>query len=184
MQDSNHSQPLEGLPPTELPEDGARYTFIAGLAGGLALALINIAIIMANSTAFRQVSQAAGTTANVSNAVASFVGALQCVVLLIGAIICFFTGFLVGKKVIQRRSGFYAASLVGLLLFLSNTILNFFPASPTHTIVSAPTSGPGVAIGVMFLIILAVIFGCVAGLIGLLGARIATNKHPYYHPEG
>ncbi len=180
MHDLNHTQPPE---PPEAAENGALYTFITGLAGGIVLAIINIVIILANASAFRQISQSAGTNVPASGDVAGLVGGLQCMVIIIGALISFFAGFFVGKRTIQRRLGFYAGALVGLLFFLSNSVMNLLPISPTHVPNSGPTSSAGITIGVMFLILVAAIYSVIAGLLGLLGARIATGKHPYYQRQ-
>ena len=81
--------------------------------------------------------------------------------LIIAPLICVIAGFLSGKIAVARRTGLYIGIIIGLVFAITGIVL-----------------GGGHITGGDIAAILVVV--AIATLLGLLGAWLATRKHPYY----
>ncbi len=157
----------------QLPERDSQYAYIAGIIVGVLAILVNVILTLSNSVAFRQASSQ-GANATISTA-ASLAG-LSFLNLLIIAVMLLVMGFIVGRVVVRRRLGFIAGAIAGILASLAIFLERYIPNYPGNTPTSSATNVGTLIIALILIIIAAIL----AGLVSLLGAWIATRRHPYY----
>jgi len=167
MQESEKEYPLT------LPERGLLYASIAGIIAGVLVMVVNIAITLSNTAAYQN---AAREGSSISQTTAGVVTGLLCLNLFIELLIFGATGYLVGRFAIQRRLGFFAGAIGGALAYLASFLVRYIPNYPGNTATSGATNGATLGIALIFVLIAALL----GGLISLLGAWLATRRHPYY----
>lgn len=155
-----------------LPSNGLPFTLLIGCAGGILAALISIVTTLANASTFQEVVRLGD---KISLGTAQYVTALGCLNYVVGLVIAFVAGYLVGKKAVRRLYGFYAGGLVGGISYLGNVLVQYIPNYPGHVNSSGfPLNG------LLILLATTVIWIVIGALIGLWGAVTTTKKHPYY----
>jgi hypothetical protein len=148
---------------TVLPK-GPLYALIFGAAAGIVSVILNIGITLANLATFQLVARE-GDKVSYNTALA--VTGLQCLSFLVTLFICLGAGYLVGRFTVQRRLGFYAGMLAGIIIYLSTFIVNFIPNYPGKFT-------PDIVTAIVFLCI----WSFIGGMVSLLGAWLATRRHP------
>ncbi len=156
-----------------LPGNGLQYALGIGVAGGLLTAIISVLITLLNASTFQE---AARLQEKMSFNVASTIAGLNCLSYFLALLVCFATGYIVGKVAVRRLFGFYAGALAGAITYLGGIVTQYIPNYPGH-IASTSTAVAG---GIFFLLILLLIYAAIGGLMGLWGAWTVTRKHPYY----
>ncbi|GAC1511692.1 MAG: hypothetical protein NVS2B12_28550 [Ktedonobacteraceae bacterium] len=165
--------PLEPLPP--LPHNGLLYALGIGIAGGLLTAIIGVIITLSNAATFQE---AARLQDRMSLAIANTITGLNCLSYFLALLICFATGYVVGRVAVRRMFGFYAGALTGAVTYLGGIMTQYIPNYPGH-IASTGSAWPVVG-GSLFLLIVLLFYAAIGGLMGLWGTSTATRKHPYY----
>jgi len=162
-----------------LPRGRLKNALIAGVIAGALCSIESIIIAFANTSNYQQASKFAADKLPVSLAF-TLLGA-ACLTFFIGLLICFITGYVTGRVVVQRRLGFLTGFVAGIVTYGISFLLNFIPNYPGHLVSSsgAPSAGV-VAGGLLIVLIFFLIWGIVAGLVSLLGTWVATRRHPYY----
>jgi hypothetical protein len=97
-------------------------------------------------------------------------------------LICFAAGFIAGRACVQRRLGFLAGFVAGVINYGASIITRYLPNYPGNQHATAGgISNAGIALGGIgvFLAYL-VVWGLLTGLVSLLGAWIATRRGPGY----
>ena len=161
-----------------LPRGHLRKALIIGVFAGLIASLQGIIFTLANASLYHTV----GTTPQnkLTLGLAEAVVGLLCLTLFISLIIYFIAGFITGKVAVDRRMGFLAAFVAAAVAYILSYIVQQIPGYPgAHaTVFSGGLVGLGG--GILTSLILLVIAGVIAGLVGFFGAWLATRKHPYY----
>jgi hypothetical protein len=147
-----------------VPPKGPLYALIFGAAAGIVSVILNIGITLANLATFQLVAREGD---KVSYNTALTVTGLQCLSFLITLSICLGAGYFVGRFTVQRRLGFYAGMLAGIIIYLSTFIVNFIPNYPGKFT-------PDFVTAIVFLCI----WSFIGGMVSLLGAWLATRRHP------
>lgn len=166
----------------QLPHDRLKNALLIGVIAGILSALISIGITLANSSLYHTASAtpAGKLTENIALALVG----LQCLSFFVSLLISLAAGFIVGKIGVERRLGFLAGFLAGVLYYaIAVFLIRYIPAYPGNSAVSAsPTNGGAgeVAGGIFVTLIFLFVVGIIGGLVSLLGAWIATRRHPYY----
>jgi hypothetical protein len=122
--------------------------------------------------------EAARLSDSMSYTTASTIFGLTCLTDFLALLICFFTGFLVAKRVVQRLQGFFAGILVGAITYIGNSVVLYIPGYPGH-IAHAASTAPAIN-GLLAMLVFLLAYALIGGLIALWGASTATRKHPYY----
>jgi hypothetical protein len=162
----------------QLPRGRLRNALLAGVLIGFLCAAQGIAIMIANSPVYQQASTSLPAKLSFNTALAIL--GIQAFISLISALICLAGGFVVGKVVVQRRLGFLAGFIAGVVIYGTGFLLSYIPHYPGSRPTSGTSNATGVAGGILLALILLLITGVFAGLITLLGAWFATRRHPYY----
>lgn len=157
------------------PANGLFYVLSIGIGGGLLTAIIGVLITLLNASTFQE---AARLQEKMPFAIAETIAGLNCLSYFLALLVCFATGYLVGKVAVKRLFGFYAGALAGAITYLGGIVTQYVPGYPGH-IASTSTAG-AVAGGIFFLITLLLIYAAIGGLMGLWGAWTVTRRHPYY----
>lgn len=150
------------------------------LVAGILVAIISIVVTLVNAHLYQQAARYAGRPNQMPLNIASSIFGLFVLTSVIGLIIYFIAGFITGKVAVARRLGFYGgfvASAISLIIgYIARQIPNY-PGSINTGFGNPLKAGGGIIAALIFL----VIAGLIGGLLGWLGARIATRRHPYYY---
>jgi hypothetical protein len=162
----------------ELPRGRLLRSLIVGIIAGILCSVQDITIVLLNASTFNQASQLAQNNPyQLAIAVTSLCGLR----ILIGLLICCIAGFVVGKLAVHRRLGFLAGFLAGVVYYGGAIFLpRYIPHFPGNIASSSGATAGGMLAGVIISVIFAVLLGLLEGLASLLGAWIATRRHPYY----
>ena len=156
-----------------LPERGLLYASSVGIIAGVLIMVVNIAITLSNTATYqRLVSEGNSPTPTT----AGIVGGLLCLNLFIELLIFGIAGYLVGRRVVQRRLGFLAGAVGGAIAYLASFLVRYIPNYPGNTATSSATNAATLGIALLFVLVSALL----GGLISLFGAWLATRRHPYY----
>src|SRR5439155_15346955 len=142
---------------------------IAGPLGALLqmiLALMNVALLREMNKEF--------IANKLSVSTALTVVGIQSLNFLIGLVVVFVTGLIVGKITQQRRFGVFAGVLAGMTLYAVTFLVSYLPDYPVNMTVrgiGASLVGGGLVLSLVFLAIWAII----SGLISLLGVRLTKR---------
>ncbi len=139
------------------------YAPIFGSVAGIVSVILNITITLSNLPMFQLVAHE-GDKVSYNTALA--VTGLQCLNFLVTLFICLVAGYVVGRFTLQRRLGFYAGMLAGIIIYLSTFIINFIPNYPGKFT-------PDIVTAIVFLCI----WSFIGGMMSLLGAWIATRRY-------
>lgn len=160
-----------------LPAHGILYAIITGIVAGALGALLSVAITFLNAPLFQQAASAGSSIAY--NTALAIVG-IQCLNFLLSVFVCFLGGYFVGKMAIQRRLGFYAGAIAGVLMYVVSLLLHYIPNYPGDLSANTPTESAGTTAGIITIVIFLFVWGFIGGLLGMWGAWMATSRHPYY----
>src|SRR5258708_6751517 len=129
----------------------------------------------------RHQREAATTPQNkLTLSLAEAVVGLLCLTLFISLIIYLIAGFITGKVAVDRRMGFLAAFVAEAVAYILGYIVQQIPGYPGAHATGFSGGLAGLGGGILTSLILLVISGFIAGLVGFFGAWLATRKHPYY----
>ena len=162
----------------ELPRNRMKNATLAGLIAGILCSIESIIIALINTGNYQQASKFSSNNYPVTLAF-TLVG-VACLTFFLAMLICFVTGFIVGRVAVQRRYGFLAGFIAGIVTYGISFLLNYIPGYPGH-LPGSTTSNAGLILGgIGVILILFLIWGTIAGLLSLFGAWFATRRHPYY----
>jgi len=162
-----------------LPRYRFRNAVIIGVLASVFCIAQSLAITLANAPTYHAFDIAKDQA--VKNALAFTIFWFAVLTFFITLLILLITGFIAGKIVVQRRLGFLAGFITGLIVYGAGSITSLIPNYPGVQHTTSTTSGNG---GPLIVLLIALVFflvwGIIGGLVSLLGAWIATRKHPYY----
>ena len=170
----------QGLANPQMPRRRVTKTLIIGAVAGLLCAAQSVIITLLNSSTYHTY-ETSGTQQSVQNAIAFTLFGLACLTFGISMLICFLAGFITGKVAVVRRLGFLAGFVAGAITYTLSFLLNYIPGYPTHLASSGVHGLVEVGSGIIATLIFLLVWGVIGGLVGLVGAWVATRKHPYYY---
>lgn len=159
------------LPPA-LPEHRLRFSLLAGALTGIVMIAIHFLIPFLNVVAFQKAATL-GEKMGYDTAVA--VAGLDCLSVFLDIVVCCVLGYFIGRYAVQRRLGLFAGLLAGVVLYLGISIMSYIPGYPGNS--STPAFSPTF---ILPLIVIALFYGTIGGLISLLVTWITTRRNPYY----
>ena len=166
---------------TDLPRDRVRNAVLIGAIAGVFCIAQSLAITLANASTYHAYDIAKDTA--VKSALAFTIFGYAVLTFVISLLILGIAGFIAGKIVVQRRLGFLAGFVAGLIVYAFSFITNYIPNYPgvQHNASTTTTAGSGGVVGGLLVsLIFLLVWGIIGGLASLLGAWLATRKHPYY----
>ncbi|HEY6542253.1 MAG TPA: hypothetical protein VIZ18_15020 [Ktedonobacteraceae bacterium] len=163
-----------------LPPGGARKMLSISLVAGILVAIISIVFTLVNAPLYQQAASYASHPNQMPLNVASAIFGLFVLTGVIGLIIYFIAGFITGRVAVARRLGFYGGFVASAIAQIIGYIVGQIPNYPGK-INSGFSGNPlNVGGGLIAALIFLVVAGLIGGLLGWLGARIATRRHPHY----
>lgn len=173
MPDSNEVFTLD------LPQHRVLNALLIGAIAGLFCIAQSLVITLGNASTYHAFDTAKDTA--VKNALAFTIFGYAVLTFVISLLILCIAGFIAGKIVVQRRLGFLAGFVAGLIVYAGAFITNYIPNYPGVQHSTSTTAGSGGVVGALFVsLIFLLVWGIIGGLVSLLGAWLATRKHPYY----
>jgi len=164
-----------------LPRNGFQYALSAGLLAGVLSVLQSIALTLLNVGTFQQASREIAAITRPSDNTALALAGIGALTLLISLLICAIAGYIVGKLAVQRRLGFLAGALAGAITYIGAFAVHYIPNYPGNMVAGSSGTGGAIVISaIMLSIVFLLIWAVVGGLLGLLGAWLATRRHPFY----
>jgi hypothetical protein len=158
----------------QLPRGHLRKALIIGVFAGLIAALQGVIFTLANASLYHAAQDK--PTLSLAEAVVG----LLCLTLFISLIVYLIAGFITGKVAVDRRMGFLAAFVAEAVAYILGYIVQQIPGYPGAHATGFSGGLAGLGGGILTSLILLVIAGFIAGLVGFFGAWLATRKHPYY----
>lgn len=162
-----------------LPRYRLRNTVIIGALASIFCIAQSLAITLANASTYHAYDTAKDQA--VKSALAFTIFGYAVLTFFISLLILLIAGFIAGKIVVQRRLGFLAGFITGFIVYGAGFITNYIPNYPGVQHTASATSGNGGLVVASFItLIFLLVWGIIGGLVSLLGAWIATRKHPFY----
>ncbi|HEV2656876.1 MAG TPA: hypothetical protein VGT82_18055 [Ktedonobacteraceae bacterium] len=158
-----------------LPEHRLRFALLVGALTGILMIAIHFLVPFLDVAAFQKAATL-GDKMSYDTAVA--VAGLDCLSTALDIVVCGVLGYVIGRYAVQRRLGFFAGLLAGIVLYLGISIISYLPGYPGNA--NIPAFSPTF---ILPLIIIALFYGIVGGLVSLLVTWITTRRHPYYYHE-
>jgi hypothetical protein len=163
-----------------LPAAGARKMLSISLVAGIIAAITNIVFTLVNAPLYQQAASYANHPSQMPLNVASAVFGLFVLTSVIGLIIYFIAGFITGRVAVARKFGFFggfvASAIAQIIGFIVGQIPNY-PGKINSGVSSNPLNIGG---GLITALIVLVLVALIGGLLGWLGAKLATRRHPFY----
>lgn len=161
----------------ELPRGHARNALIIGIVLGVLASAQGIIITLANSDLYHEAARQ-GKHQLVSTALSLLgVASLEFV---IGLLIYFIGGLIIGRVSVHRRWAFIGGFVGGILNSLVGAVLKQIPSYPNTGTGGFSGSALGISGGFATLAIGTILLGVFYSLICLFGAWLMTRRHPYY----
>ena len=161
-----------------LPPHRFRNALIIGVIAGVFCVAQSIVITLSNTSTYHAFDIAKDTA--VKSALAFTISGFAALTFFISLVILCIAGFIAGKVVVQRRLGFLAGFLAGFIVYATGFITNYIPNYPGVQHTASSTASNGAIGGFLVSLIFLLVWGIIGGLVSLLGAWLATRKHPYY----
>ena len=163
-----------------LPAGATRKMLSISLVAGSVVAIVNIVLTLVNAPLYQQAAHYAKNPTQMPLNVASSIFWIFVLEGIISLIVYFMAGFIIGRVAVARRLGFFGgfvASAISLIIgYIAGQIPNYPGSLNTGFATNPLKAGGGIIVALIFLIIA----GLVGGLMGWLGARLASRRHPYY----
>ena len=162
---------------SRLPRNGLRNSIIAGVIAGVLCTAQSIIITIANASTYNAFD--AAKQATVKSALAFTIFGFAMLTFIISMLIILIAGFIVGKAVVRRWFAFLAGFIAGLLTYALSFLVQYIPNYPGTHGANGTTAGTAALAGGIFIsLIFLLVWGIIGGLISLLGAWLATRRHP------
>src|SRR5258706_3755837 len=163
-----------------LPRGRVKNALIIGVIAGVLSIAQSIIITLVNASTYHAYDVTKDTA--VKNALAFTIFGYAVLTFFITLLICLIAGFIVGKVCVHRRLAFLAGFVAGIIIDATSFITRYIPQYPGNQQVSGGSiNNASVAIGgILIILAFLLVWGIITGLVSLLGAWLATRKHPFY----
>ena len=165
---------------TFLPQRGLYYATIAGVIAGVFTALLTIIVTLVFAGTFHAASQQIAVDRLTVKTALALAG-LELLNVMLSILIGFLVGFIVGRIAVRRRLGFLAGTITGAIFYLITFLVSLISGYPGDLVVNRTPLATGSLVLSCLLLCLWSISG---GLVSLLGAWVATVRHPHYMKLG
>jgi hypothetical protein len=163
-----------------LPAGGARKMLGISLVAGILVGILNIVFTLVNAPLYQQAASYANHPSQMPLNVASAVFGLWVLTGVIGLIIYCIAGFITGKVAVARKFGFFGGFVASAIAQIIGFIVQYFPNYPGKITTSISSNPLNIGGGLITALIILVLVALIGGLLGWLGAKLATRRHPFY----
>ncbi len=163
-----------------LPRGRVKNALIIGVIAGILSIAQSIIITLVNAPTYHAYDVTKDIA--VKNALAFTIFGYAVLTFFITLLICLIAGFIAGKVCIHRRLAFLAGFVAGIIIDATSFITRYIPQYPGNQQVSGGSiNSASVAVGgILIILAFLLVWGIITGLVSLLGAWLATRKHPFY----
>ena len=163
-----------------LPPGGARKMLSISLVAGIIAAIINIVITLVNAPLYQQSASYANHPSQMPLNVASAVVGLFVLTGVISLVIYFIAGFFIGRVAVARKFGFFGGFVASAIAQIIGFIVGQLPNYPGKINTGFSSNSLNIGGGLITALIILVLVALIGGLLGWLGAKLSTRRHPYY----
>jgi hypothetical protein len=163
-----------------LPAAGERKMLGISLVTGVIVGILNIVFTLVNAPLYQQAASYANRPSQMPLNVASAVFGLWVLTGVIGLIIYFIAGFITGRVAVARKFGFFGGFVASAIAQIIGFIVGQIPNYPGKINSGISSNPPNIGGGLIAALIILVLVALIGGLLGWLGARLATRRHPFY----
>jgi len=163
-----------------LPAGGVRKMLSISLVAGILAALTNIVVTLVNAPLYQQAASYANHPSQMPLNVASAVFGLFLLTGVIGLVIYFIAGFIIGRVAVARKFGFFGGFLASAIVQIIGYVVGLLPNYPGKTNSGFSSNPLNIGGGLITALVFLVVVALIGGLMGFLGARLSTRRHPYY----
>lgn len=164
----------------QLPRAHAQKALIIGAVIGILVALQGIILTIKNASAYQEAAKYINDAKDMPTGVAENVFAITALSVVIGIVLYFIGGLIIGRVAVHRRWAFIGGFASGLVNWIIGAGLKWIPSYPDAGNTGFGSSMLGVGGGVVAALIGLILLGIFAGAISLLGGWLITRRHPYY----
>ncbi len=163
-----------------LPRRHVRNSLIIGAIVGLLVALQGAMLVLLNASIYREAGKYLKNPGAMPSNVALAVFGITVLSIAIGTILYFIGGLIIGRVAIHRRWAFIGGFVGGVVSWLVSAGLKWLPSYPDAGNTGFGGGALGLGAGLVAALIGIIILGVLSGAFSLLGAWLATRRHPYY----
>lgn len=163
-----------------LPAGGARKMLGIALVAGILAAFANIITTLVNAPLYQQAASYAGHPSQMPLNIASAIFGLFVLTGVIGLVIYFIAGFITGRVAVARKFGFFGGFVASAIAQIIGFIVQYIPNYPGKINTGFSSNPLNVGGGLIAALVILVVVALIGGLLGWLGAKLATRRHPYY----
>ncbi len=168
----------EEVPRPELPRGRFQRSLSIGTVIGILCVVQSIALTFADASNLQTVSNLGSKT---PYTVALTVFGFTVLSFFIALLLFFIGGIITGRVAVHRRLGFLSGFVAGIIYYaVAIFLVRYIPNYPGNLSSSATTNVGATATGLIIALIFLIVWGIIGGLFSLLGAWLATRRHPYY----
>ena len=150
------------------------------LVAGILVGILNIVFTLVNAPLYQQAASYANHPSQMPLNVASAVFGLWVLTGVIGLIIYCVAGFIIGKVAVARKFGFFGGFVASAIAQIIGFIVQYFPNYPGKITTGISSNPLNIGGGLITALIILVLVALIGGLLGWLGAKLATRRHPFY----
>ena len=150
------------------------------LVAGILVGILNIVFTLVNAPLYQQAASYASHPSQMPLNVASAVFGLFVLTGVIGLIIYFIAGFIIGRVAVARKFGFLGGFIASAIAQIIGFIVQYFPNYPGKISTGISSNPLNIGGGLLTALIILVLVALIGGLLGWLGAKLATRRHPFY----
>ncbi len=150
------------------------------LVAGILAALTNIVVTLVNAPLYQKAAPYANHRSQMPLNVASAVIGLSLLTGVIGLVIYFIAGFIIGRVAVARKFGFFGGFLASAIVQIIGYVVGLLPNYPGKTNSGFSSNPLNIGGGLITALVFLVVVASIGGLMGFLGARLSTRRHPYY----
>ena len=150
------------------------------LVAGILAALANIVTTLVNAPLYQQAASYAGHPNQMPLNIASAIFGLFVLTGVIGLVIYFIAGFIIGRVAVARKFGFFGGFVASAIALIIGSIVQYIPNYPGKINTGFSSNPLNVGGGLIAALVILVVVALIGGLLGWLGAKLATRRHPYY----
>src|SRR5579884_2801388 len=136
---------------SELPEGRLGKALEIGVIAGVLCTLVNVIVVLVNASTYQEYNPALhGALKNLSFTIFGYWVMYSSISLLI----CFIAGIITGRVAVERRLGFLAGFIAGVIYYAAIFLITYIPGYPDHYVTTTPVSAGAVTGGIILSIIL------------------------------
>lgn len=170
----------EQIDTPQLPHGRLRNALIIGAIFGILSAAQNIIITLVILAPILEDFAKATKGSVTYNALAFQITGFGVLIFFISLVLYFIGGLIAGRVAVHRRLGFIAGFLAGAIYYVVAIFAVRYIQGYPGNLASSGGDPLATTAGIILVLVILIITGLIGGGMGLLGAWLATRRHPFY----